>query len=97
VPEINLSMGKPDPLKIGAGITTGMALSATVGFNACTDYTVMGDVANIVSRLQGAAQPGEILVSSDVYDVVADTISGVEKRVLEIKGIDEPFEAYVLP
>ena len=97
VPEINLSKGRPDLLKIGAGITTGMALTATVGSNTCTDYTVMGDVANIASRLQGVAKPGEILVSADVYDVVAGTMPGAEKRVLELKGIDEPYEAYVLP
>ncbi len=28
------------------------------------DYTMMGDVVNIGSRLQGLAGPGEILVSS---------------------------------
>jgi adenylate cyclase len=46
VPEINLSKGQEDLLKVGVGITTGLALTAMVGSSDCKDYTVMGDVAN---------------------------------------------------
>ena len=50
VPEINVQRGRGELLKVGVGITTGWGLTTTVGSNACTDYTVMGDVANIASR-----------------------------------------------
>ena len=47
VPDINLAKGEEQLLKIGIGITTGIALTTTVGSDSCKDYTVMGDVANI--------------------------------------------------
>lgn len=96
VPGINLQGGRGELLKVGVGITTGLGLTTTVGSNACTDYTVMGDVANIASRLQGLADPGEILVSGEVYDVVQDEFPDAAKRVLELKGISQPIVAYTL-
>lgn len=96
VPDINLAKGEEDLLKVGIGITTGWGLTTTVGSNRCTDYTVMGDVANFASRLQGMAAPGEILVSSEAYQAVQDGFPGAHKKVLELKGIDEPYVAFSL-
>ena len=96
VPEINVRRGEEDLLKVGIGITTGMALTTTVGSDECKDYTVMGDVANIASRLQGLAGPGEILVSNEVYKAAQGTFPGARKRVLELKGISDPVVAYSL-
>ena len=96
VPQINLSRGQEDLLKVGIGITTGWGLTTTVGSNACTDYTVMGDVANIASRFQGLASPGEILVSDEVYQAAQGEFPDARKRVLELKGISQPVVAYEL-
>ena len=96
VPDINLAKGDEDLLKVGIGITTGWGLTTTVGSNRCTDYTVMGDVANYASRLQGIAGPGEILVSSEVYQAVQEGYPGAREKVLELKGIDDLYIAYSL-
>ena len=96
VPEINRGRGDSDLLKVGVGITTGLGLATTVGSNTCTDYTIMGDVANIASRLQGIAQPGEILVSEEVYNAVQAGYPGAEERVIDLKGISAPVRAYSL-
>ena len=73
-----------------------MALTAMVGSNDCKDYTVMGDVANFASRLQGLAGPGEILVSDEVYSAVNAAYPGARRRELELKGIPDPIVAYSL-
>lgn len=96
VPDINLNQGQEDLLKVGVGITTGWGLTATVGTNLCKDYTVMGDVANIASRLQGLAGPGEILVTEEVYERVRAAFPNAEKQVLELRGISYPVVAYLL-
>ena len=96
MPDINASLGEEDTLKVGVGINTGMAWTATVGSDDCKDYTVMGDVANISSRLQNLAAPGEILVSKEVYDVVGNGYPNAEGRELELKGISEPVRAFSL-
>jgi len=96
VPEINQVRGETEVLKVGIGITTGWGLATTVGSNTCTDYTIMGDVANIASRLQGIANPGEILVSDEVYDAVRDIYPGADQRAIVLKGIDHPLQAFSL-
>ena len=96
VPYINLNQGQEDLLKVGVGITTGWGLTATVGTNLCKDYTVMGDVANIASRLQGLAGPGEIIVTEEVYEQVRSVFPNAEKQVLELRGISYPVVAYLL-
>ena len=96
VPYINLNQGQEDLLKVGVGITTGWGLTATVGTNLCKDYTVIGDVANIASRLQGLAGAGEIIVTEEVYEQVRSTFPNAEKLVLELRGISYPVVAYLL-
>ena len=83
-------------LQVGVGVTTGMALASLVGSDDCKDYTVMGDVVNMGSRLQNMAGRGEILVSKEVYQQVASAFPNARDRVLELKGISEPVLAYSL-
>ena len=78
------------------GITTGWDLTATVETNLRKDYTGMGDVANIASRLQGLAGPGEIIVTEEVYEQVRSVFPNAEKQVLELRGISYPVVAYLL-
>ena len=96
VPEINRGRGDTEVLRVGIGITTGWGLATTVGSNSCTDYTIMGDVANIASRIQSIAKPGEILVSDEVYDAVSDVYPGADGRAIDLKGIDYPVQAFSL-
>jgi class 3 adenylate cyclase len=56
----------------------------------------MGDVANIASRLQGLAGPGEIIVTEEFYEQVRSTFPNAEKLVLELRGISYPVVAYLL-
>ncbi len=96
VPAINAKLGGEDLLRVGVGITTGMAYAANLGSDDCKDYTMMGDVVNIGSRLQGLAGPGEILVSSEVYDTVNSDYPDAQERTLEVKGISHPVHAFAL-
>jgi len=56
----------------------------------------MGDVANIASRLQGMAGPGEIIVNEQVYEQVKTAFPDAKKRVLDVRGISHPVVAYLL-
>lgn len=96
VPDINVKLGGEDLLRVGIGITTGIGYTANLGSDDCKDYTIMGDVVNIGSRLQGLAGPGEILVSREVYDAVNSDYPDAQERTLEVKGISDPVRAFVL-
>lgn len=96
VPEINKAFGERDLLRVGIGISTGVAYTGVVGSNNCSDYTALGDTVNIASRLQGEAGPGEILVTEAVYQRLAGAFPHAQQRTFQLKGIAEPVVAYSL-
>ena len=82
------------PLRVGIG--TGLAITGKVGSDSCNNYTALGDVVNVASRVQGEAAAGETIVTEEVYDAVRDAFPNAKERVLELKGIPEPVKAYLL-
>lgn len=93
---VGAAAGQGGPLKVGIGISTGMAFTGTVGSNACTDYTAIGDVVNIAARLQAQASPGEVVVTEQVYEAVGRAFPNAREQVVELKGIPKPVRAYTL-
>lgn len=75
-----------DSLDIGVGFASGAAFVGNVGGMDFTDYTVLGDTVNIAARLQGAAAPGEILVSQETYGAIAARFPNARRRELDLKG-----------
>jgi adenylate cyclase len=80
---------------VGVGIHTGLASIGEVG-SAYRDFTIIGPVVNLASRVQGAAKSGEILVTEEVYGQVADLFPAAESSTYQLKGIENPVKAYVL-
>jgi len=74
---------------LGIGIHTGMASIGEIG-TAYKDFTIIGPVVNMASRIQNAAAAGEILVSGDVYEQVRNLFSRSQPRQFNLKGIDQP-------
>jgi class 3 adenylate cyclase len=87
--------GMECPVGVGVGIHTGMASIGEVG-TAYKDFTIIGPVVNMASRIQGAARPGEILVTEDVYKQVDDLFPAAEGGTYQLKGIENPVKAYAL-
>ena len=82
-------------LGIGIGIHTGECFMGEVG-TSYKDFTAIGPVVNLASRLQGAAGAGEILVTADVYNYVRDKFVDAPKKLLNLKGVNHPVEAYLI-
>ena len=76
------------------GINTGTAVLAFVGDAIRTEYTAMGDAANIAARLQSAAQPGTVLISADTYRLVHTQFETVPRGPIEAKGKSEPVDTF---
>ena len=85
-----------DALHVGGGVGTGEVLMGNVGAGEVRDFTVIGDVVNTASRLQGAAGPGEVLVMEETYGPVAARFPGSPQRSLNLKGKSEPLVVRVL-
>lgn len=58
------------------------------------DYTVIGDVVNTAQRLQGAAQPGQILLEESDYQKVKESFTCRCIGDLVVKNKNKPLVAY---
>lgn len=82
-------------LPIGAGVHTGHAYVGRVGEDDACDFTAVGDSVNTTSRLASTAGAGEILVSSSAAHASGFDTTGLETRILTLRGRDETIEAWV--
>ena len=85
-----------DSLSVGGGVGTGEVFMGNVAQGEVRDFTVIGDVVNTTARLQGAAEPGEVLVMNDTYRSVATHYPSASQRSLELKGKEGAQVAWVL-
>ena len=74
---------------MGIGISTGEVIAGEVGSPVRTDFTAIGRIMNLGSRLCGVAAGGSILVSQSVYDIVNEQIQAERATSANLKGIGE--------
>ena len=89
-------MAAEEGLQVGAGVATGEAFVGNVGGRGVADYTALGDTVNTASRLQGAAAPGEVLLTEESYAAVKERFPNAATRDLELKGKSEMVAARVI-
>ncbi|MCU1357435.1 MAG: Adenylate cyclase [Acidimicrobiales bacterium] len=80
-------------LRIRIGVNTGEVLVGAM--RAAGSVTAMGDVVNTASRLQTAAQPGEVLVGPATHAATHHTIAYEPRGLVAAKGRDEPVDTWV--
>jgi class 3 adenylate cyclase len=78
------------------GLNSGTVVVGSVGDNLRMDYTAVGDVTNLASRMESAANPGHVLISKNTYRLVKDYFEFETLSKIEMKGKKEPQEAYKL-
>ncbi len=86
--------GIQHPLEIRMGINTGYCTVGNFGAETRMDYTIIGKEVNLASRLESAAEPGEILVSHETHALIKDLILCREKPAIQAKGFSRPVPVY---
>jgi adenylate cyclase len=67
-----------------------------VGSAGVQDFTALGDVVDVASRLQSAAAAGQMLLSDAVHAGVRNRYSDARAVDLELKGKSAPVRARIV-
>jgi len=92
---VRSARGDP-PLAIGVGINSGVAVAGNMGSTNRMNYTVVGDVVNLASRLAGQARPGEILISGATLRLVGSEVTAPPLGGRALKGFTSEVEVYAV-
>ena len=78
----------------GVGIAMGPATVGTIGYEGRIDYTAIGSVINLASRLCGSALDSQILADPSIASAVNGAVALDALGSRRIKGYDEPLEVF---
>ena len=76
------------------GLNSGLVVVGSIGDNLRMDYSAIGDTTNLAARLQGIAEPGDILVSESTSRLVGGYVRLEPLPPVEVKGKAEPVTPY---
>ena len=91
-----LAKGIRQGFEVRMGISTGFATVGNFGSDERMDYTIIGKQVNLANRLQGVAQPGEILIGEETWLLVRDVFRCVAKKPVQAKGFERPIQTYAV-
>ena len=89
------AFGLDAPVRVGAGINTGMACVGNMGSDAASDYTALSDAVNLAFRLESATKEigRDVALGQRTYDFLADQPGAAglfELHTVSLKGYREP-------
>ena len=73
-------------ITVGIGINTGLVVTGAIGSSRALQYTAIGDAVNTASRLCGAAQAGQVLLSEATFRKVQSDVAAVPLPPIRVKG-----------
>jgi class 3 adenylate cyclase len=82
--------------QVSIGIKSGEMVSGNIGSRSLKrlDYTVIGDTVNTAARLQGMAEPKQIIISEDCYEKVKESFKCRQLGEITLKNKSEPVTIY---
>lgn len=80
-------------VRMRIGVNTGEVLVGAL--RAGGDYTAMGDVVNIASRLQSVAAPGQVVVGPVTHAAAGRGVRFEPLGATAVKGREEPVDAWL--
>jgi class 3 adenylate cyclase len=83
-------------LGFGIGIAMGPATVGRIGSEGRLDYTAVGNVVNLASRLCDSAEDNQILVDRAAAQAIGATTPLVALDARDLKGFDQPVPVFAV-
>jgi ABC-type transport system substrate-binding protein/class 3 adenylate cyclase len=81
---------------VRVGVSTGPVVVGEIGAGTRVEYAAFGNTVNVAARLQGAAEPGAVLVDDSTHRAAEALFAWESSGDLEVKGKAEPVRAWLL-
>jgi adenylate cyclase len=76
-------------LGFGVGLAKGPATVGRIGYEGRSDYTAIGNVVNLASRICGAAEDGQILIDAAAAAEIGDAVALMSLGTRPLRGFAE--------
>jgi class 3 adenylate cyclase/tetratricopeptide (TPR) repeat protein len=83
-----------DVFRMRVGLNTGLVVVGNVGGERHTEYLAVGDSVNLAARMQSAAEPNTVLISSGTARLVRHAFELESRGPFDLKGKSEPVPAF---
>ena len=83
-------------LDLGVGMAQGFATLGAFGFEGRSDYSAIGSVVNLASRLCDEAKGGQILINRRLRATLDDAANVAPAGPLSLKGFAQTVDAFLL-
>ena len=83
-------------IEVQIGIAHGRMRTGAYGGTTRRTYGVLGDNTNLAARLMQAAEPGQVLVAENAYELTGDTFNWEALAPIQVKGRSEPVVVFSL-
>lgn len=97
---LNKEFNLPFPLRVGAGINTGLAMVGKIGTAKHSDYTALGDTVNAAFRLESATKEINVDIAlgqktwQKIYECIPNAQLPFKQHLVKLKGYDKPITTY---
>ena len=93
--QVNEALGMPS-LYMGIGVNSGEVVAGNLGSELHSEYTVIGNEVNMVSRIEAHSLRGQILLSENTYQKAKAFIEIGDINEVHVKGRKEAIRMYEL-